>query len=576
LVITASPDVLSMDGASQSRITIEARDANGQLSPNVQLRMEIQANGQLVDFGSLSARTVVTAANGRASVTYTAPQAVQGSIPTLSILITPGGTDAAGAISRSVSIRLVPPGVITGGGPTPSFTVTPANPAAFADALFDASASTAPLGASIVGYSWSFGDGSSATGVTTTHRYGSSATFRATLTVTDSNGVSSSTSQNVVVGSGTSSIADFTFSPTAPSVNQQINFNGGLSTAGAGHTIVKYDWNFGSGSPQSGITVSKTYDVAGTYNVTLTTTDEAGQTAQATKSVTVSSAAGGGSSAAISQFTFSPSAPGVGETVFFNASTSTAGTGHTIASYAWTFGDGATGTGIAPTHSYSTAGTYSVQLKLTDETGQTTTSSATTISVGSPPAPTANFTYSPLAPYAGQQVVFDASSSTTAQGQTIVDVAWNFGDGTAVIHCGTLFGNDPSCVNVPATNRISAHTYASAGSWVVNLVVTDSAGRTGSKFTSVPVAPNTPTARLTLFKNGGNNITADGSASTAVGGASIVTYNFDFGDGTSVISGAAVVPHAYAAPGTYVVTLTVTDNNVPPRTGTITASVTVP
>ena len=44
LTITANPDVLSMDGASQSRITIEARDANGQLLPNKQLRVEISAN----------------------------------------------------------------------------------------------------------------------------------------------------------------------------------------------------------------------------------------------------------------------------------------------------------------------------------------------------------------------------------------------------------------------------------------------------------------------------------------------------------------------------------------------------
>src|SRR5438132_196806 len=58
LVIAASPDVLSMDGASQSLITIDARDSNGQPMPSVQLRAEIHANGQLVDFGTLSARTI--------------------------------------------------------------------------------------------------------------------------------------------------------------------------------------------------------------------------------------------------------------------------------------------------------------------------------------------------------------------------------------------------------------------------------------------------------------------------------------------------------------------------------------
>src|SRR5438045_454297 len=90
LTITASPDVLSMDGASQSRITIEARDANGQLLPNLQLRAEIMANGQLVDFGSLSGKTITTGSNGRATVTYTAPIGVQGSsIPSVNIVVSP-------------------------------------------------------------------------------------------------------------------------------------------------------------------------------------------------------------------------------------------------------------------------------------------------------------------------------------------------------------------------------------------------------------------------------------------------------------------------------------------------------
>src|SRR5712692_3831946 len=96
LTITANPDVLSMDGASQSQITIEARDANGQLLSNVALRADIVANGQVTDFGSLSAKSLVTGSNGRASVVFTAPTAVPGApIPQLSIAITPRGTDAA-------------------------------------------------------------------------------------------------------------------------------------------------------------------------------------------------------------------------------------------------------------------------------------------------------------------------------------------------------------------------------------------------------------------------------------------------------------------------------------------------
>src|SRR5687767_2944895 len=60
LTITANPDVLSLDGASQTLVTVEARDQNGLPAANVPLRVEILADDQLIDFGSISARTIVT------------------------------------------------------------------------------------------------------------------------------------------------------------------------------------------------------------------------------------------------------------------------------------------------------------------------------------------------------------------------------------------------------------------------------------------------------------------------------------------------------------------------------------
>src|SRR5581483_11551803 len=121
----------------------------------------------------------------------------------------------------------------------------------------------------------------------------------------------------------------------------------------------------------------------------------------------------------------------------------------------------------------------SVLLRLTDDIGQTATSTAQTVTVGNPPAPTANFTFSPIAPVVNDSIVFDASSSTTAQGQTITNLAWNFGDNTPIISCPGA----GSCVGT----RIISHSYSVAGSFVVNLVVTDSAGRIGSHFTTVNV-----------------------------------------------------------------------------------------
>ena len=73
LAITANPDVLSLDGSSQTLVTVEARDENGQPKRDVPLRVEILADGSNIDFGTISARTLVTGSNGRATFTYTAP-----------------------------------------------------------------------------------------------------------------------------------------------------------------------------------------------------------------------------------------------------------------------------------------------------------------------------------------------------------------------------------------------------------------------------------------------------------------------------------------------------------------------
>jgi PKD repeat protein len=288
LAISANPDVLSLDGASQSQIVIEAREANGQPAANVPLRVEILANGTVTDFGTLSARTLVTSSSGRAGFTYTAPPFSPGTIPDLSLGVTPTGSNAATLLRRVVDIRLVPPGVI-GIAPTAVFTFNPETPVAFSNVLFDGSASTGGVGAAIASYRWDFGDGTSGSGLTSIHQYSAAGIYRVTLTVTDTNGLSSTTAPQLVpVTVGVAPTAAFIFSPTAPVAGSDVFFNGSTSTAGAGHRVVSYRWNWGDGTANSsGVTRSHKFAAAGTYVVVLTVTDEVGQTAVTTKDVTV-------------------------------------------------------------------------------------------------------------------------------------------------------------------------------------------------------------------------------------------------------------------------------------------------
>jgi PKD repeat protein len=293
LQVTATPDILGQDGSSPSQVQIVARGPDGRPARGVSMRVEITAGGVLADYGRLSARTVVTGDDGIARVIYTAPPPLREPVDNFTIvtlLVTPISGDYAGANSRSVEIRLVPPGTVTiippNGAPVASFVVTPTPVTTFTVVTFDASATRdegQPCGVRCT-YAWDFGDGSSGTGMVTRHEYRTAATFTARLTVTDDRGTSSTTSQPVSVTATPAPKAEFTFSPTAPRFGQQVFFNAAASTAAPGFSLVSYDWDFGTGRGGNGLTVAKRYDIdlippgavtgdEATFNVTLTVSD---------------------------------------------------------------------------------------------------------------------------------------------------------------------------------------------------------------------------------------------------------------------------------------------------------------
>ena len=373
LVVTASPNLLPQDGQSTSQIVIQAHDGNNQPVRNLSLRADIVVGGTVTDFGQLSQKSISTGSDGRATVTYTAPPAVDNvdRQTTVSIAVTPLSGDARGDTARSVDIRLVPTGVVGGETQVPAFTVSPESLLQLQTATFDAS--DAKLDSQIVAYAWDFGDGSKGSGRVASHQFRDIGTYTVTLTVTDLAGRKGSRSLNVPVGSAGVPTASFVFSPTNPGIGEEIAFNGAGSTAIAPRTIVKYDWQFGTDRTGSGMVVFKTYDTPGTYNVTLTVTDDAGNKATATQGVTVGSSSPGGLAAA---FTFSPTAPVQDTAVNFNASTSTSA--DAIVEYRWDFGDGSTATRTTATvaHTFDDPGTYVVTLRIKDSKGRTSTVTA--------------------------------------------------------------------------------------------------------------------------------------------------------------------------------------------------------
>jgi chitodextrinase len=291
VALTVTPDILTQDGASQSLVSIMARDSNGQALRNLSLRAEIEVGGLRADYGSLSARNLVTGNDGRASLVYTAPPApavaVDGGM-VVTIAVTPVGTDFANSSTRAVFIRLVPPGVVVPpDGLKPAFTVTPPAPSDSQTVLFDASTSSAAAGNAIVSYAWNFGDGGRGSGVTATHAYDTAGTYVVTLTITDGVGRSAQKSQSVVVAPGLNPTAAFTSSPTDSLINQAVNFNASGSRAAPGHTIESYDWDFGDGTFGHGQTTSHSFGLPRAYVVVLTVTDDSGKTGTSSGTVTV-------------------------------------------------------------------------------------------------------------------------------------------------------------------------------------------------------------------------------------------------------------------------------------------------
>ena len=116
--------------------------------------------------------------------------------------------------------------------------------------------------------------------------------------------------------------------------------------------------------------VQYTFDTAGAYNVTLTVTDDAGNTATTTQAVAIGTSSPGGLAAA---FTFSPTSPLEDTAVNFNATTSTSA--DPITNYKWDFGDGGSASTALKTvsHTFTNPGTYVVTLTIRDSKGRTAT-----------------------------------------------------------------------------------------------------------------------------------------------------------------------------------------------------------
>jgi PKD repeat protein len=441
---------------------------------------------------------------------------------------------------------------------------------------------TAPTAQGATAWTWDFGDGTVQTitdpvqGPSPTHVYASVGTYHATVKISNCVNTTGFTSLPVTVVVLQTTPLKAVFQAQlfcgvycSASTNQEIVFN----DASTGAELWDYDWNHSSTSSgtcsftdsgHASPVPSHTYTTAGDYYPCLRVRRGAGeQDVTVHVHIKVSDAGGGGGGGG---------GGGTTPTITIGGSTSgsvnqpygfaAAGINCTASANGWAWGtDGGTltGSGATVTITWTTAGTKNVTATNTGCTGAVGSRSIV-ISDGSGGGGggggtlQASFTFSPASPNPGDTVTFNGTASTGSP----TSYTWNFGDGSSTV-----------------TGATATHSFSAAGAYSVQLSVSKpSTGcpfapcfATSTKTQTVVVAGTPPpppisadyTTSATCSNVGGFDQcqAATGAQLTFTATATDATsYQWSFGDGGTAAGASAT--HAFAQPGTFFVTLSVT------------------
>ncbi len=383
----------------------------------------------------------------------------------------------------------------------------------------------------ITNFLWDFGDGGQSTLQDPQHLYTETGQYTVMLTITDTAGCMNTVSNLITVSDGP--LAYFSYSE--PTCNLEEVLFTDLSSSPSGY-ISEWLWEFGDGQTTTvqypaSPNVSHVFPGPATFNVALTVTTTAGCEHSVIRTITILPDP-------VANFSYSTSC--LSDPVIFNDLSQGNGADQ-ITNWSWNFGDPASGTSNTsslqnPTHIYSQAGTYTVQLIITTTNGcMNEVSKVLVVS----PLPFVDFT-STLG-CASDTVSFTSSNFVNIP--NTMGWLWNFGDGST------------------STDIDPIHVYAVAGTYNVTLTITDKSGCTNTISHPTEVIAG-PVAMFTYSApscSGSEVLFTDMSAAV---GSNLTTWHWDFGDGTSqtvTLPSSPNVTHVYATSGIYTVTLTVTN-----------------
>jgi subtilisin family serine protease/PKD repeat protein len=389
-------------------------------------------------------------------------------------------------------------------------------------------------------YTWNFGDGNSGLGASVLHSYTALGTFTVSARAFDGYEYSDPATSTVTISNRPPAAGPG--GPYSGFRGQAIAFDGSASSDPDGDALT-YAWDFGDGTTGTGRNATHTYAAFGGDTVRLIVNDGHLDSTPSFAAVTIvdrapTAVAGG----PYPGFRAVP--------ITFDGSGSVDPDGNAL-TYAWDFGDGATGTGVSPTHAYASLGPFAVALVVTDGATASTPAFATVTIANRGPVANAGGPYSAVR---GTAVAFNGTASTDADGDALT-YRWTFGDG------GT------------ATGAIPTHAYTTLGTFTVTLIVNDGYADSAPVTATVTITNRAPVAGSGGPYTGlrGVAVGFNGSASSDPDGDPL-TYSWTFGDDAT---GTGANPaHAYSTLGTFTVTLVVNDGftSSPPATTSVTVS----
>ncbi|MBD3225483.1 MAG: PKD domain-containing protein [Caldithrix sp.] len=220
-------------------------------------------------------------------------------------------------------------------------------------------------------WNWDFGDGNTSTAQNPSHEYTSPGTYTVSLTVSGPDGSDTETKTDYITVYE-SITADFSGSPTSGEAPLNVSF-----TDQSTGDLSSWIWDFGDGGTSNAQNPSYEYTSAGTYTVTLSSSNSCDSDAETkTDYITVSEPSG---SAPVADFSGTPTSGEAPLTVSFTDQSTNEPT-----SWSWDFGDGGTSTTQNPTYEYTSAGTYTVSLTATNDFGSDTETKTDYITVSEP------------------------------------------------------------------------------------------------------------------------------------------------------------------------------------------------